>query len=101
MIRHIVLFSARNAADLAAIKSGLEILHGIPHASHFEVAYNSKRDGLSQEIDVVVYAEFASAADLEAYKAHPLYQESITRVRPLRDQRIAVDYECPVGVHQA
>ena len=29
---------------------------------------------------------------LAAYKAHPLYEESIRRVRPLRDQRIAADF---------
>lgn len=96
MIRHIVLFSAKDQADLATIKAGLELLSGIPGVHHFEVAYNSKRDGLSQEIDVVVYGEFDSYDALDTYKAHPLYQESISVVRPLRDQRIAVDFEAAV-----
>ncbi|RWB25255.1 MAG: hypothetical protein EOQ42_35210, partial [Mesorhizobium sp.] len=30
---------------------------------------------------------------LAAYKAHPLYQEAIKRVRPLRELRLAADYE--------
>jgi hypothetical protein len=96
MIRHIVLFSAKDPADLARVKSGLELLKGIPGVRHFEVAYNSKRDGLSQEIDVIVYGEFDSYDALDTYKAHPLYQESIAVVRPLRDQRIAVDFEAAV-----
>ncbi len=93
MIRHIVLFSAKDPADVERVKTGLDLLKGIPGVRHFEVAYNSKRDGLSQEIDVVVYGEFDSYAALETYKAHPLYQESISVVRPLREQRIAVDFE--------
>ena len=30
---------------------------------------------------------------LAGYKAHPLYQESINIVRPLREIRLAADYE--------
>ncbi|MGZ3306025.1 MAG: Dabb family protein [Asticcacaulis sp.] len=30
--------------------------------------------------------------DFRAYKAHPLYQESIRQVRHLRDVRVAADY---------
>ncbi|GAB3128995.1 Dabb family protein [Novispirillum itersonii] len=93
MIRHIVLFSAKNQADVEVIRDGLSILRDIPGSHHFEVAYNSKRDGLSKEIDVIVYGEFDSYEALEAYKAHPLYEESIRRVRPLREIRMAVDFE--------
>ncbi|AMW34010.1 Dabb family protein [Haematospirillum jordaniae] len=93
MIRHVVLFSAKDPAYLPAIKEGLEILAGIPGAHNFEVCYNTKRDTLSREMDVVVYCEFDSLEDLDAYKQHPLYEESIRRVRPLRDQRVAADFE--------
>lgn len=93
MIRHIVLFSAKGSADVEKICEGLSILKDIPGSRHLEVACNSKRDGLSQEIDIVVYGEFDSYEALEAYKAHPYYQESIKRVRPLRELRYAVDFE--------
>jgi len=43
----------------------------------------------------VVYGEFTDAAALAAYKAHPLYQESIRRVRPLRELRMAADFQSP------
>lgn len=91
-IRHVVLFSARDKADVARIVEGLSLLRGIPHASLFEVVENHGVDALSGEIDVVVYAEFADAAALAAYKAHPLYQQSIDVVRPLRELRIAADF---------
>lgn len=93
MIRHIVLFSAKDAANLPTIIEGLRLLAGTHEAQHFEVSENLKRDGIGNEIDVVVYAEFADEAALARYKAHPLYQEAIRIVRPLRERRIAVDVE--------
>ena len=95
MIRHIVLFSAKDQAEVAAIHAALAKLREIPHARHLEVALNAKRDGLSKEIDIVVYGEFDDFAQLERYKAHPIYAESIAVVRPRREIRIAVDYEVP------
>jgi len=91
MIRHIVLFSARDAHDLPAIRAGLALLEQIPAALRLEIADNARLDDWSSEIDVVVYGEFADEAALAAFKAHPAYAEAIRRVRPLRDLRIAVD----------
>ncbi|MFZ1431284.1 MAG: Dabb family protein [Geminicoccaceae bacterium] len=95
MIRHIVLFSARDPAELPVIRAALARLAAIPHARHLEVEPNAKRDGLSSEIDLVVYGEFDDFAQLELFKAHPIYAEAISIVRPRRDIRIAVDYEVP------
>jgi len=91
-IRHVVFFSAKNKDDVARIFEGLSLLAKIPHADIFEVRKNTRDDALSGEVDVVVYAEFASQDALSAYKSHPLYQESIDIVRPLRDLRIAADF---------
>lgn len=91
-IRHVVFFSATDKADIPRIMAGLSRLGEIPHASTFEVVQNSRVDKLSGEIDVVVYAEFPDDAALQAYKAHPIYQESIDIVRPLRELRIAADF---------
>ncbi len=93
MIRHIVFFSARNPADIGRILEGLRTLQDIPHASLLEVRPNVRTDQLSGEVDVVVYGEFENQAALDAYKAHPLYQKSISIVRPLRELRIAADIE--------
>ncbi|TIX41620.1 MAG: Dabb family protein, partial [Mesorhizobium sp.] len=58
MIRHIVFFSARHKEDVEAVRRGLLALGNIPHSRLFEVTLNTKVDPLSDEIDVVVYAEF-------------------------------------------
>jgi hypothetical protein len=92
LIRHIVFFSARDRDDVERVRAGLADLARIPHSSFFEVALNSKVDPMSDEIDVVVYAEFADQAALAAYKAHPLYAATTARVRPLRELRFSADF---------
>ena len=91
-IRHVVLFSAKDQADVTRIRDGLSTLADIPYASVFEVVQNTRVDALSGEIDVVVYAEFEDDAAMQAYKAHPIYQKAIDVVRPLREMRIAADF---------
>lgn len=99
MIRHIVFFTARNPANIEPIKEGLLRLTGIPHARRLEIAVNRKSDPLSKEIDVVVYGEFEDDAALAAYKAHELYDEATRRVRPLRELRLAADFEVATVVN--
>ncbi|KYK44278.1 stress responsive protein [Bradyrhizobium liaoningense] len=101
MIRHIVFFSAKDEAHINQIIEGLSLLTTIPHASRLEVARNRKTDQLGNDIDIVVYGEFDSEAELAAYKAHDLYQESIRRVRPLRELRFAADYNVSIDVPSA
>ncbi|RXH28918.1 stress responsive protein [Bradyrhizobium nanningense] len=98
MIRHIVFFTAKDKAGIDQIVKGLSVLTSIPHALRLEIARNRKSDQLGNDIDVVVYGEFASETDLAAYKAHDLYQEAIRCVRPLRELRFAADYELSTDV---
>ncbi len=91
-IRHIVFFSAKDKADVSKIVDGLSELGKIPHSDVFEVRRNVKGDAWSDEVDVVVYAEFANEDALAAYKADPIYAHAITVVRPLRELRIAADF---------
>lgn len=91
MVRHIVFFSAKRREDVEAIREGLKALGAIPHFSHFEVSLNTKVDPLSNEIDVVLYAEFPDQTALAAYKAHSIYAETTARVRPLRELRYSAD----------
>ena len=96
MIRHIVFFSARTPADRDAVEAGLNLLAGIPDCLHFEVGRNFDTDPISPGgPDFVVYSEFRDEAQLARWKAHPLYQKSIDVVRPLRDLRMAADFESP------
>ncbi|WP_051390151.1 Dabb family protein [Bradyrhizobium sp. Ec3.3] len=98
MIRHIVLFTAKDEGHIDGIIEGLSVLTTIPHARRLEVARNRKSDQLGNDIDVIVYGEFDNEAELAAYKAHDLYQESIRRVRPLRELRYAADYNVSTDV---
>ncbi|MET3611790.1 hypothetical protein ABID16_000095 [Rhizobium aquaticum] len=92
MIRHIVFFTV-SEANLANARSRLLRLGEIPDAKLFEVGINLKRDLYANDVDLVVYAEFETVADLDAYKAHPLYGEITAAVRPLRDTRVAADFD--------
>ncbi len=91
MIRHIVFFSVRRKEDVEAVRTGLEALGRIPHSKHFEVTLNTKVDLFSNAIDVVVYAEFEDEAALAAYKAHPIYADTTSKVKPLRELRYSAD----------
>jgi hypothetical protein len=99
VIRHIVFFTAK-AEHLEEVKAGLSILTAIPYARMLEIGTNMKTDQLGTEIDLVVYGEFDDEAALAAYKTHPDYQRSIERVRPIRQLRIAADFDSDVAVKQ-
>jgi quinol monooxygenase YgiN len=91
LIRHIVFFSAKRREDVETIRDKLKALGTIPHSTLFEVSLNTKVDPWSDEVDVVVYAEFPDEAALAAYKAHPTYSETTASVRPMRELRISAD----------
>ncbi|SFB64456.1 Stress responsive A/B Barrel Domain [Rhizobium sp. NFR07] len=92
MIRHIVFFTATDE-NVDEVRAGLSLLTANPHASVLEIGTNVKTDQLGTDIDLVVYGEFENEAALAAYKAHPIYQQSIDAVRPIREVRIAADYD--------
>lgn len=71
------------------------------HAKRLEIALNRKSDPTSKEVDVVVYGEFADDDDLAAYKTHELYIESIRLVKPLREVRLAVDFDTSQAFYRA
>jgi quinol monooxygenase YgiN len=92
MIRHIVFFTAK-AENLEEVRAGLSLLTANPHASLLEIGTNVKTDQWGTDVDFVVYGEFEDEAALAAYKAHPIYNLSTETVRPLREIRIAADYD--------
>ncbi|WP_237154268.1 Dabb family protein [Oryzibacter oryziterrae] len=100
MLRHIVFFSVKQGEDREAVHDGLKLLEANPHAEHVEIGTNLKQDSLGNDVDFIVYAEFSDADALASYKAHPSYQASIDRVRPLRELRIAADFLSPVEAHR-
>ncbi|MBU1317141.1 MAG: Dabb family protein [Alphaproteobacteria bacterium] len=100
MIRHIVFFTAP-PEKVEQVRKGLSLLTEIPHARRLEIGTSIKRDPFGNEVDVVVYGEFEDVAALDAFQAHPLYQVSIDAVRPIRDMRIAADYQTTDAVTRA
>lgn len=92
IIRHVVFFSSKDVNDIDRIVEGLSMLSAIPSLKHFEVSRNRNEDRFSNDVDVIVYAEFENEAALATYRAHQIYQDCIEIVRPLRDTRIAADF---------
>lgn len=97
MIRHIVFFTAQTG-EIERVRAGLSLLTGNPHASILEIGTNVKSDQLGNEVDLVVYGEFEDEAALAAYKADPVYQASIDIVRPIREIRMAADFDSATAV---
>ena len=94
MIRHIVFFTAKKEEDKEKIYNGLLNLTKIPHCIHIEIGVNTRHDPVSQgSPDFIVYGEFESDEQLELFKDHALYKKSTRIVRPLRDMRIAADFD--------
>ncbi len=93
MIRHIVLFNAKEEKDIDAVYNGLKKLESIEGNWLLTITKNKKVDQIANDVDVVVYGEFPNEDALRSYKSHPIYEECIQIVRPLRDMRVAVDIE--------
>lgn len=94
MIRHVVMFSIRRPEDAETVYRGLCLLKANPHAQHLEIARNMATDPIpQQQVDFIVYGEFTDEDALTAFKAHESYAASIAMVRPLRDLRIAADFQ--------
>jgi quinol monooxygenase YgiN len=97
VIRHIVFFTVPEE-NREAVRKGLSILTGIPHALKLEIGENVKTDQWGNAVDFVVYGEFESEEALAAYKAHPDYDLSTRTVKPLRDTRTAADFDSSKAV---
>nr|WP_210277846.1 Dabb family protein [Rhizobium sp. BK316] len=97
VIRHIVFFTVPEE-NREAVRKGLSILTGIPHALTLEIGENVKTDQWGNTVDFVVYGEFESEEALAAYKAHPDYDLSTRTVKPLRDTRTAADFDSDKAV---
>jgi quinol monooxygenase YgiN len=97
VIRHIVMWKLKEGAGGAGraqnalqVKAWLDACGDlVPGILRFDVAV--AQEGLEASCDVMLYAEFASVAALEAYNAHPQHQLLKTRVAPLREARYCFD----------
>ena len=92
MIRHIVMWKFRpgTEAEQERFLNGLRGLQGvIPQLLRSEVAVNVGEGNY----DAVLVSDFASLADLEAYKKDPRHRAVSALCKSIREDRVAVDYE--------
>ena len=92
MIRHIVMWKFRpgTEAEQTRFFEGLRGLQGvIPQLLRCEVAVNVGKDNY----DAVLISDFASLQDLETYKNDPRHKAVSSLCKPIREDRVAVDYE--------
>ena len=92
MIRHIVMWKLKDAANAAHFKTQLDSCRQlVPGMLAFEVAIRTP--GLEANCDVVLYSEFENSAALAAYQKHPHHQLISSGLGALRDTRTVLDYE--------
>ncbi|MCS5717901.1 Dabb family protein [Herbiconiux sp. CPCC 205763] len=98
MIRHVVAWKleatdpAEKAADAAEIARLLSGLVGVvPSIAALDVGPNMAY--FEANWDVLLVADFASLADLDAYQTHPAHLEVVPQVKARVAQRASVDIE--------
>lgn len=94
-VRHISCFRAHRRDDAAALLAGLSLLKAIPAAARLEVVLNDRVDPHADGADAVVHAEFADAAALAAFRAHPLHAIAARRAAALAVRTLVADYAVP------
>lgn len=95
MIKHIVMWRLHDdnkAANAQELKRILEALKDtIPSIRHIEVGINTLIADPAAS-DVVLYSEFETEADLQAYQAHPDHQAVVAFLNAVRTEKRVVDY---------
>ncbi|MBF8302929.1 MAG: stress responsive barrel protein [Candidatus Dadabacteria bacterium] len=99
MIKHIVMWRLKEFANgvnkeenARKLKSHLESLKSkIKEIKRIEVGINIKSSDTAS--DVVLYSEFDSMDDLEAYQRHPEHMKVVDFVNEIRLERRVVDYK--------
>jgi quinol monooxygenase YgiN len=91
MIRHIVMWTLHDAADIPFFKAQLESCRDlVPGLLSLEIGVAS--DGLESNCHVVLNSCFADKAALDAYQNHPHHRAVGASVSKLRSQRQVLDY---------
>jgi hypothetical protein len=94
MIKHIVMWKFKDEvveADKLEMKRRLESLKGVvPALKDIEIGLDLVGGDASK--DMVLYSEFESLEDLQAYAGHPEHLKVVEFVKPLVSERHVVDY---------
>ncbi len=98
MIKHIVMWTLKDEAEGATaaengikMKQILENLSGkIKELKHIEVSVDVF--AAIPDCNVVLYSEFESKDDLDAYQVNPLHQECVAFIKQVVSSRNVIDY---------
>ena len=99
MIKHVVcwkLYENRQGKDKESISSAIKaqlykLKDEITEIQFMEVGVNAPEASIDN-YDVVLIAEFKNFKDLETYQKHPAHVRFKEFIKPLRSNKIAVDY---------
>ncbi len=100
MVKHIICLRLKEFAEgnpksenakLAAEKL-LDLKNKIKEIKLIEVGLNSPQAS-ADNFDLVLYTEFSSFADLDAYQKHPEHVKVAGFIKEIRETRACVDYE--------
>lgn len=97
MIKHIVCWKLKEqdkAQNAKKVKQLLEDLQkDITCIRKIEAGINSVSTP-QDNWDIVLYAEFDTLEELNAYQIHPKHKEAGVFIKSVAEQRVCVDYEC-------
>jgi len=99
MIIHIVMFTLKDFAEgkdksenLIIMKEKLEsLIDSVDQIRKIEVGLNINTNPAAY--DIVLYSEFDSDEDLDAYQIHPAHRKVSDFIGEISDKRVVVDYE--------
>jgi hypothetical protein len=98
LIKHIVMWTvkgdtpAEKARNAALVSDCFQTLRGrVPGLLHLEVGIDSSR--VDYACDVMLYTEFATQQDLDAYANNPEHLRVKREIGDVRTSRHQVDYE--------
>ena len=95
MVRHIVLFQLKNAAEKQEVmnrfKAAIEALPAtISWIRHIEVRFNMNPDEM---YDIALVSEFDTLEEVKRYAVPPAHVAAGKLLAPLKESRACVDYE--------
>lgn len=94
MVKHVVLFQLKNAAEKQEVmnrfKEAIEALPAvIPWIRHVEVCFNTNSEEL---YDLALVSEFDSLEDVKRYAVHPAHVAAGQIIAAYKENRACVDY---------
>lgn len=95
-VRHVVLFQWKDSATPqqidAVVKAFSELPAKIPQIKAYEHGHSQSVEGLNADLDHAFVVTFDNFDDLRTYIDHPAHKEFVTKLRPVLERPVVVDY---------